>query len=103
LGRPEALPGFVEVVHRLFEDGVFVGHDQSIRLCIYRSLDCFSCSGERAEYERKRKEKPPTRAAVARIADSTESETGKIATITAPTLDAGATVLSCKLGSLVVT
>ena len=33
-----------------------------------------------------------------------ESETGKIATITAPTLvDAGATVLSCKLGSLVVT
>ena len=26
LGRPDALPGFLEVVHRLFEDGVFVGH-----------------------------------------------------------------------------
>ena len=25
LGRPHALPGFLEVVHRLFEDGVFVG------------------------------------------------------------------------------
>ncbi len=31
-----------------------------------------------------------------------ELETGKIATITGPTLDAVATVLSCKLGSLVV-
>jgi hypothetical protein len=26
LSRPYALPGFLEVVHRLFEDGVFVGH-----------------------------------------------------------------------------
>ena len=32
-----------------------------------------------------------------------EWETEKIATITAPTLDAGATVLSYKLGALVVT
>jgi hypothetical protein len=32
-----------------------------------------------------------------------ESETGKIAMITAPTLDAGATVLSYELGALVVT
>jgi hypothetical protein len=34
LGRPDALPGFLEVVHRLFEDGVFVGHDRSIRVGI---------------------------------------------------------------------
>jgi hypothetical protein len=27
LSRPDALPGFLEVVHRLFEDGVFVGHE----------------------------------------------------------------------------
>jgi hypothetical protein len=27
LGRPDALTGFLEVVHRLFEDGVFVSHD----------------------------------------------------------------------------
>ena len=31
LGRPDALSGILEVVHRLFEDGVFVGHDRSIR------------------------------------------------------------------------
>src|SRR5215217_7416799 len=31
LGRPDALPGFLEVVHRLFEDGVFVSHEKSIR------------------------------------------------------------------------
>ena len=40
------------------------------------------------------------------LADATTSwaewETEKIATITAPTLDAGATVLSYKLGALVV-
>ena len=41
LGRPYALPGFLEVVHRLFEDGVFVGHDRSIRVGI-RSSDCFA-------------------------------------------------------------
>jgi hypothetical protein len=27
LSRPDALPGFLEVVHRLIEDGVFVGHE----------------------------------------------------------------------------
>jgi hypothetical protein len=27
LSRPDTLPGFLEVVHRLFEDGVFVGHE----------------------------------------------------------------------------
>src|SRR5215204_496650 len=32
LGRPDALPGFLEVLHRLFEDGGFVGHDQNIRV-----------------------------------------------------------------------
>ena len=26
LSRPDTLPGFLEVVHRLFEDGVFVGY-----------------------------------------------------------------------------
>ena len=31
LGRPDTLSGFLEVVHRLFEDGVFVGHARSIR------------------------------------------------------------------------
>jgi hypothetical protein len=44
LGRPDALSGFLEVVHRLFEDGVFVGHDQSIRVGILRSPDCFVVS-----------------------------------------------------------
>jgi hypothetical protein len=27
LGRPNTLPGFLEVLHRLFEYGVFVGHE----------------------------------------------------------------------------
>ena len=31
LSRPYALPGFLEVVHRLFENGIFVGHEKSIR------------------------------------------------------------------------
>jgi hypothetical protein len=58
LGRPDALSGFLEVVHRLFEDGNFVGHDKSIRAgCILRLPDCFACSLERAEYEREMKEK----------------------------------------------
>ena len=39
LGRPDAPPGFLEVVHRLVEDGVFVGHDQSVRTSGIRSLD----------------------------------------------------------------
>jgi hypothetical protein len=42
LSRPDALSGLLEVVHRLFENGVFVGHDQSIRSGILRSLDCFA-------------------------------------------------------------
>ena len=33
LSRPDALSGFLEVVHRLFEDGVFFGHELSIRTC----------------------------------------------------------------------
>jgi hypothetical protein len=48
LGRPYTLPGFLEVVHRLFENGVFVGHDRSIRTGIIRSLDCFAHSRKRA-------------------------------------------------------
>ena len=47
LSRPDALPGFLEVVHRLFEDGVFVSHDRSIRVGIIRSPDCFAFSRER--------------------------------------------------------
>jgi hypothetical protein len=47
LGRPDALPGFLEVVHRFFEDGVFDGHDQSIRAGILRSPDCCAFSRER--------------------------------------------------------
>ena len=57
LSRPDALSGFLEVVHRLFEDGVFVGHERSIRVGILRLPDRFAFSRERAEYERKGKEK----------------------------------------------
>jgi hypothetical protein len=47
LGCPDALPGFLEVVHRLFEDGVFIGHDLSIRTGgILRSPDYFTFSCE---------------------------------------------------------
>jgi hypothetical protein len=42
LGCPDALPCFLEIVHRLFEDGVFVGHDKSMRAGILRSLDWFT-------------------------------------------------------------
>jgi hypothetical protein len=38
LGRPDAPSGFLEVIHRLFENGVFVGHDQSIRVGILRRV-----------------------------------------------------------------
>jgi hypothetical protein len=55
LSRPDALPSFLEVVHRLFEDGVFVGHDRSIRVGILRSLDCFAFSREHADWELLRK------------------------------------------------
>jgi hypothetical protein len=37
LGRPDALPCFLEVVYRFFEKGVFVDHDKSIRIGILRS------------------------------------------------------------------
>jgi hypothetical protein len=47
LSRTYALSGFIEVVHSLFENGVFVGHDQSIRVGILRSPDCFAFSRER--------------------------------------------------------
>jgi hypothetical protein len=45
LGCSDALPGFLEVDHRFFEDGVFVGHEKSIRVGIIRSLDycVFTC------------------------------------------------------------
>ena len=32
LGRPDALSGFLEVVHSLFENGAIVGHEKSIRV-----------------------------------------------------------------------
>jgi hypothetical protein len=44
LCRPDALPGFLEVVHRLLKDGVFVGHDKSIQTSGIRSLDRFAFS-----------------------------------------------------------
>jgi hypothetical protein len=48
LSCSDALPGFLEVVHRLFEDGVFICHDRSIRTSgSLRSLDCFAFSRER--------------------------------------------------------
>ena len=52
LSRPYTLPGFLEVVHRLFEDGVFIGHDRSIRTDILRSLDCCAFSRRRERKER---------------------------------------------------
>jgi hypothetical protein len=42
LGRPDALSGLLEVVHRLFKNDVFVGHEKSIRAGILRSPDCFA-------------------------------------------------------------
>jgi hypothetical protein len=55
LGRPDALSGFLEVVHRLFEDGVFIGHDRSIRTDILRSPERFAFSREHADWELLRK------------------------------------------------
>ena len=55
LGRPDLLPGFLEVDHRLFENGVFVGHDRSIRAGILRSPDCFAFSCKHADWELLRK------------------------------------------------
>jgi hypothetical protein len=40
LSRPDALPGFLEVVHRLFENDVFISHERSIRVdSILRRVD----------------------------------------------------------------
>ena len=55
LGRPDVLPGFFEVVHHLFENGVFVGHNLSIRAGIARSPSCFAFSGEHADWALLRK------------------------------------------------
>jgi len=49
LGCPDALPSFLEVVHRLFNNVVFVGHDRSIRVGILRSADCFTFPRERKD------------------------------------------------------
>jgi hypothetical protein len=55
LGRPDTLSSFLEVVHRRFENGVFVGHVRSIRAGILRSPDCFAFSREHADWELLRK------------------------------------------------
>jgi hypothetical protein len=55
LSRPDTLPGFLEVVHRLFKNGVFVGHHQSIRVGILRLLRCFAFPCEHAAWELLRK------------------------------------------------
>jgi hypothetical protein len=58
LGRPDALPGFLQVVHRLFEDAVILSHDRSIRTSgSLRSADCFTFSLEQAEYAREREDR----------------------------------------------
>ena len=51
LSRPDALAGFLEVVHRLFENGIFVGHDRSIRAGILRSPDCCAFPREHGDEE----------------------------------------------------
>jgi hypothetical protein len=38
LSRSDALTCFLEVVHRLFDDGGFVGHDRNIRVGILRRV-----------------------------------------------------------------
>jgi hypothetical protein len=46
LGCPDALSGFLKVVHRLIENGVFVGHEKSIRVdSILRWVDGPGLSG----------------------------------------------------------
>jgi hypothetical protein len=56
LSRPNALSGFLEVIHRLFESGIVVGHDRSIRISsVPRSVDCFAFSREHADWELLRK------------------------------------------------
>jgi hypothetical protein len=60
LSCPDALSGFFEIVHRLFEDTVFLGHDLSIGVGNFLSLDCFAFSRENAFWPllRKRTESP---------------------------------------------
>jgi hypothetical protein len=49
LSRPDTLSGFLEVVHRHFEDGVIVGHDRSMRIGgILGSPSCLAFSCEHA-------------------------------------------------------
>ncbi len=60
LSRPYAHSGFLEVIHRLFEDGVFVGHEQSIWTGSIRLLDCFSFPDEHAELGAAQEERPAT-------------------------------------------
>jgi hypothetical protein len=53
LSRPDALPSFLEVIHRLFENGVFVSHDPSIRTgSILRSVDYYAFSREHTNWRR---------------------------------------------------
>jgi hypothetical protein len=49
LGCPYALSGFLEVVHRLFENGVFVSHVPSIRVGILRPPYWFTFSREHGD------------------------------------------------------
>jgi hypothetical protein len=53
--RPYGLTGFLEVVHRFFENGVFVGHECSMRVGILRSSDCFAFSRDHADWSLLRK------------------------------------------------
>ena len=55
LSRPDALPCFLEVVHRLVKDDVFVGHDYSMRSGIFRSPYCLAFSCEHVAWELLRK------------------------------------------------
>jgi hypothetical protein len=56
LSRPDALPGFLEVVHSLFKDGVFIGHEKSIRIrSVLRSVDYLAFSREHSDWELLRK------------------------------------------------
>jgi hypothetical protein len=53
LSRPDTLPGFLEVIHRFFENGVFVGHDKSIRAGgILRSPEYITFSRELLDQRR---------------------------------------------------
>jgi hypothetical protein len=56
LSRSDALSGLLEVIHRLFEDGVFVSHDRSTRISsVLRSVDYFALSREYTDWKLLRK------------------------------------------------